>query len=112
MPQDMKITDQAERLVITLPKLADAEEYAKRLGFTFRILRTGYLRFPKSYWLEVCERVIGPWAAEQESRRKLSVEFFNIFNVQHGDRARIDFSTPRPFSRFSLRHHWARSMST
>jgi len=73
------------------------EAYEHRLGFTFRLLRTGYLRFSREHWVNAFARVQVPSVPTEQDRRKLTEEFFDAFAVTPTARQRIDLSVLRPY---------------
>ena len=84
-------------IILHLPPHDGSTNYQERLGFTFRLLRTGYFRFPRKYWIEALAATPTPWATKESQRRELVEEFFNGFAVTPERRAEIDLSVLRPY---------------
>lgn len=82
---------------LNLPPDDGSADYAKKLHFTFRLLRTGYLRFPRDYWIEALGAISSPWAETEARRRDLVREFLSAFTILPGRREQIDLSILRPY---------------
>ena len=80
-----------------LPPDDGSDDYAYRLGFTFRLLRTGYVRFPREYWIDTLGAISSPWAETEASQRDLVEEFLAAFTVLPDRREKIDISLLRPY---------------
>ena len=85
------------RLTLTLPKDDSSPEFQHRLEFTFRLLRTGYLRFPRDHWVDTFAKVQMPWAPMEAERRDLLEEFFDAFSLVPAKRQDINLSVLRPY---------------
>lgn len=72
-------------------------DYAHKLDFTFRLLRTGYLRFPREHWISALGSISSPWADTKTRRQELVEEFLNAFTILPERRDQFDLSVLRPY---------------
>jgi len=85
-----EVREEGSSLRLILPKDDGSSEFKHRLDFTFRLLRTGYLRFPRAYWISVLSKQL-----ETECRVLLE-NFFDAFSLTPAKRQNVDLSVLRP----------------
>jgi hypothetical protein len=96
-PKSVDASSNHDSFTLNLAPDDGSADYAHKLGFTFRLLRTGYLRFPREYWISALGAIPSPWADTETRRQELVEEFLNAFTVVPGRRDQIDLSVLRPY---------------